>query len=551
MSYKVYEYGITTITAGMDPARSQMRARAIYWNDLVTIERSFRDAMDALILIASPALASMEREIGICEAMIDADPTDDERKATLKKLYAEQKKLRKGAITACKPEIADLNRRRKDEHRAARQRAAKGEPVVIDRQGESVTVERSPLYWGNYMDVDAAYNTSRQKFGRLLKFHSAVDEDMVSIQATNGLLVADIWGNDGRVQFERPDDLAWTSPVRGERRRLARTTGRLRVGSDGKSPVWLEFVCVLHRPLPPAGVVRRVSVVVRKIGTVSQMRLLVTVETSDVPTRECQAPYIGIDIGWRRLPGKLRVAMAAGPNGQMPEEYALPAEFIQAMEKSEEIRSGRDMDFNRARANLTSWMQMQSQVPAWMCEETRYMAQWRSPGKLARLYWRWRGQRFDGDGAAFEALEAWFRHDRHLWDWEANARDQALARRKDIFRGWASNLMALANEHRASIAMEKFDLRGVIGAPDELDNAAHMRSLAGVGILRNIIRHTAVREGVPIKEVPSKNTTRTCHVCGNLQKFDAKSEIRATCSNCGEEWDQDVNAARNIIKLAQ
>lgn len=583
-AYKVYEYGVTKITAGLDPARAQMRARAAYWNELVGVEREYRDAIDAVISAASPTLAEVERQIAEHQAALMAvgvgerqrkaadylgeqppaivDTKDAaELRAILKPLYAEQKRLRKEAIAAAKPELKECDTDRKAKHREARQRAAKGEPVVIQRGDDSRTIERAPLYWGNYMDIDAAYNTARRRFGRQLKYHSGANEDMVSVQATNGLSVESVWGKDGRVQLDPVDPRAWTSPVRGERRRLARTTGRLRVGSDDdKNPVWLEFACVLHRPLPPTGKIRRVSVVTRRVATVQQMRLLVTVETPQAEQRPEQAPYIGIDIGWRRMGKRLRVAMVVGPNGTAPRELALPGEFVEAMKKSEEIHSGRELDFNRARAKLSSWIQTQlaASLPDWFKEAVRYMEQWKAPGRLARLYWQWREGRFDGDGAAFGEVEEWFRHDRHLWDWEANARDQAIARRKNIFRGWASELARLANDHKASLALERFDLRGVIGTEDELKNASHMRSLAGVGILRQTIRHTAAREGVPVAEVPSKDTTRMCNVCWtrdpdtkNLVQFDAASEVRARCGICGTEWDQDENAAKNLILLAE
>ena len=34
----------------------------------------------------------------------------------------------------------------------------------------------------------------------------------------------------------------------------------------------------------------------------------------------------------------------------------------------------------------------------------------------------------------YERLRSWSHHDKHLWSWEANAREQAMARRKEQYR---------------------------------------------------------------------------------------------------------------------
>jgi len=43
--------------------------------------------------------------------------------------------------------------------------------------------------------------------------------------------------------------------------------------------------------------------------------------------------------------------------------------------------------------------------------------------------------------------------------------------------------------------------------------------------------------------------TKTCHACGSLEDFDAEASIYHTCSQCGARWDQDENAAKNMLKI--
>ena len=92
-----------------------------------------------------------------------------------------------------------------------------------------------------------------------------------------GLAVAEVQGADRRLQFDPVNPLAWTSPRRSERRKLARSRVRIRVGSEGREPVWLELPVVLHRPLPEDGTVRSASVICEKVGSRERWRLLVTV----------------------------------------------------------------------------------------------------------------------------------------------------------------------------------------------------------------------------------------------------------------------------------
>ena len=47
--------------------------------------------------------------------------------------------------------------------------------------------------------------------------------------------------------------------------------------------------------------------------------------------------------------------------------------------------------------------------------------------------------------------------------------------------------------------------------------------------------------------VDAKNTSKTCHHCGHINKeLDVKTR-NWICPNCGEELDRDVNASINIL----
>jgi transposase len=48
-------------------------------------------------------------------------------------------------------------------------------------------------------------------------------------------------------------------------------------------------------------------------------------------------------------------------------------------------------------------------------------------------------------------------------------------------------------------------------------------------------------------EVPAKNTSKIHYDCGNIQ--DIKDEMVFVCKHCHIEYDRDINAAKNILKL--
>src|SRR5690606_20002748 len=106
--------------------------------------------------------------------------------------------------------------------------------------------------------------------------------------------------------------------------------------------------------------------------------------------------------------------------------------------------------------------------------------------RLAALALRWRQERFAGDEAGYTLVETWRKRDRHLWEYEANLRDQLLARRREQCRRFAAHLARTYGE----IVLEDFDLRQVAsgdGREEQYAGARHQRQLANVAGLRQAI----------------------------------------------------------------
>jgi predicted RNA-binding Zn-ribbon protein involved in translation (DUF1610 family) len=554
--YRVYRYGTRDAAlvkhppVGWAQAVEQMERRVRYWNTLVRIERDRQEAYQQL------------RRQYLPEALA-AYATAYETAATV----AERVGLRRADPAQHAAYRTAVQQLRADPTFQAAVQA-------LDAEAHArwlAARKESGLYWGNYDAVDQAYKTARRRPGQL-RFHSTLlHATTVSVRWSYGLPVAALLaGQDTKAQLVPWDQ--W--PMRPSRARGGRSWWllRLRVGSDAqRQPVWLELPLVLHRPLPAEAVVRQIHVVRERLGARGvrwrpgwrwTAAICCDIPTPAVPPAQTRPDrgVLAIDLAWRRLATEegaaLRVAFwrdSAGHTG----EVVLPPRVVEALRRPERLRSYRDQHFNEMRAALQQWLQTAAAVPDWLRQETRTLGDWRSPARLARLVWIWRDptRRFPGDEAIYPQLEHWRRaREEHLYQYEVHQRDQALAGRREIYRRFAA--WAVTAGYRV-IRLEDFDLsqvarrrpstNGTAAGQDLPQGARHQRVLAAVHTLRLAIEHAAEREGVRVERVPSAWTTQRCAACGELMQVDPVPSIWVTCPHCGQQWDQDDNACRNLL----
>jgi len=70
------------------------------------------------------------------------------------------------------------------------------------------------------------------------------------------------------------------------------------------------------------------------------------------------------------------------------------------------------------------------------------------------------------------------------------------------------------------------------------------------GELRRFIEYKAALAGVPILVIDPQYTSQMCSSCGHVSKSSRKSQALFSCASCGETLNADINAARNIGRLA-
>ena len=336
--------------------------------------------------------------------------------------------------------------------------------------------------------------------------------------------------------------------------RVPHVSFRLCVKTDEKKkPIWCEVRASWTRDLPPDARIMGVALVriprppFRTQGgrylPQCDWSLQFTIRTSAVKERAANGSC-GIDLGWRLFPdGSLRVAYCAGDDGKHA-ELRLPAKLLARWEKSESIQSHRDKNFSAALEQLGDWKAAhKDDAPEWFLEAVKFCSQWRAKGKLGRLLDQWGEQRIPGDEEIFPALCAWRARDVHLLQYADFNRAKAQRIRKGLYLQFAADL----RKRYTMIVVEDCDWR-MLGRKKKADDNTfdfpkRFMRIASVGMLRRLLKN----DGAEMSE--SKDTTKKCHLCGSIEEWDHAKDLIHTCKN-GHAWDQDYNAAMNLLAVA-
>lgn len=557
MATKVYRYGLLAPTENAGLVHEQMVLAHRYRNRLVEIERERRAKLRELDTCATQILS--ERVTVAKEALDDLVARVAREKARRRQVPGDDLRAQ---VKALRLELREMRRKLAEQRREVRLRP--GHEEARDAINEEFLRSRRSaraecgVYWGTYQLAEEAAEKQRADLPlwdgeepndpRFLRWEH---EGQVSVQIVGGLAVEDLenGGSSQVVMTEQWHRCAHDrrDPNSKRSQKVRRLTLHLRVGSDDeRKPVWAELPIGLHRPLPPGARIKRVTVQRRRIGPRDEWSALFVLDLPPaVPTS--LEPVVAIDIGWRQSGGRgrLRLACLADESGT-DVEWRMPDRIATGLQKPEDLRSTRDQNLTDIRDWLAAW-KAGADVPEWFAEKSETLSQWRSCARLAALCIEWRGRRFAGDRQAYDRCEAWRLQDRHLWSWERSQYVGAQRARRDHFRCLAADLA----RRYGTVVLEEFDLRTFarLPLPEEGDSGKAQRSnrfMAGLAELRLIIRNAFATAGGTVATVDPANTTRQCHECGAIETWDAAARLRHTCVN-GHEWDQDQNAARNIL----
>lgn len=108
----------------------------------------------------------------------------------------------------------------------------------------------------------------------------------------------------------------------------------------------------------------------------------------------------------------------------------------------------------------------------------------------------------------------------------------------------SKNLVTLAEGTERAIVLE--DLTGIRSRLTVSRALRDNGSRWSFRQLRHFIEYKAIRNGVQIRHVNPRDTSRTCSVCGYSDRGNRKSRNDFRCLRCGHQEHADINAAKVI-----
>lgn len=565
---RVVKFGCLAPTQGATIVRAQMRAAQRYYNALIALERCrravYRDIRGecADFAVIEETVSSLRTELAELRTAIKSERKDARRRVVTKALNDRAKETHE-RLQLAKSALKDARAKVRDDERLRERVADLDARCKVWAKGLRATTE---AYWGTYLLVEASVDQARKAtvdpgfrrargFERTTPVEGWCGEGRIGVQIQGGISIDELYaGQDTRVRLEAVPEDAWHSSSRSVRRKLARSRLWVRVGSEGRSPIWAVFPVLVHRPIPSDARVKGVAVRVEVIGTTERWTASITYTREATPLPQ-RGGTVALDLGWRKRPdASLRVAYWTDADGRHG-EYTMPAAIRERLKHARDLQSIQDTHYNRIQVRLVKWFEHAKsetvRLPAYLADVSRYLAQWRSHERLRRLVLEhWRHQRFAGDEGIYPEIEAWAHQSRHLSQWQRHEHARALGYRREVYRRCAAQLARTYG----TVIVEKFDLHQAKRLqaperdPDSPQPARAQLHASAPGELRHAIQQTVAREGGLVIALGAAGTTTTCHECGCECRWDQAADLRHTCEHCGASWDQDHNAAINLLR---
>jgi hypothetical protein len=541
---RIYSYGCRLPTEGAQIIEEQLKLARVYHNKLLEIELARRAAVRTAmascpdVATAAAAVAEIDQKIEAERVVIKAarqaarSGAVDVRanKERLKELFVQVKAAR-GALKAAKTAS-------RTPQMLAKFKAAQEAANQAVRDARAVC----GVYWGTYLLVEQEIEAAR-KSKTDPQFRRWTGTGRIGVELMHGLSVADLMaGKDTRLQIHMTPGAS--------KRSQSMAVVRVRVGSAGRDPIWAALPFRLHRPLPADGRVKWAWIHRTFKGRWVNWDLQIVLEAGSfaVPERPAHdGGVVAIDLGWRARQSTagdgsqtIRVGYWCDDRGQHG-ELVMPADLKGRLEHANSLRAIEDRNFDAAKARLMEWLKEHA-APEGI--DLANLAAWKSAKRLGRTVSEW-----ENLGEVPCDLLAWWKQHRHLYDWESSERARALNARKNHYR----NIAAQLTTTYAVLVLEDFDMRGVVELnqpehkeDDAVKPARRNRVFAAPSEFRLALKSAAPLRGCRVAELACALTTQPCHVCGESERWDAAKSVRHTCRN-GHTWDQDYNAARNLL----
>ncbi len=571
----VYRYGVPSWADLDDAGMAQLRMAHELRNELVAIEHRYETMVEQCWTLY-PELPNAGLAVDAAQSEVDRlreqaseerkrDRTTIARETTKEELQGARRSLKEAKTTR-----REVKERLYPEAKAQLLLVRKGRDAARKMLYAEFVQERE-LYWATYNDVMSSHETAVQRMRDLrkqgrpsqMRFHRWDGSGTLTVQLQREA------GKPART-FEMLS--SGEGPWRNILRFWPESRPRSRKGGSATQKHWemlasigrgrsIQLPIVLDRLPEKDADVTLARITRRRIAGRSRLSVSVTARIPSPPP--AVGALIGVHTGWRSTSdGDLRIAVITTdhplePPANLPVrrlghgwEVRLPAAIREIIARPDNLRSQRDLTLEVMRKDLADWLDEHPQEDL----TGAMVRRWRSPARFAGLSHGWRSNGAPAEGNQIaRRLESWRRQDRHLWEWEANERDQVRARIKDLW----SCVAAWLTDQAGMIVIDATDIRQLARVPD-LDTedpkqaklARAQQQAAAPGELRATIRRAAQARGIPVVAVQPSGMSSVHHVCGSDLSGDRSEQIMLWCGRCGTGVDQDLNAVEQMLAVA-
>ena len=414
MSVKIYQYGChanippQTLTLISD----QLYRAHNYYNSLVAIERDYREDVSRCqakhsheLQVATEEAMSIESRIEACYESIRRlkqrerrNIIDTQSAEEIRKLKVQLKDVRQKIKTA--KSLLKSNEDYKKDLELLRER--------LYKRRKELYGSVSDLFWGSKsLCVNRLEAAIRTTPGGIPRFRPWSRDGSIYTQIQYGITAERAYsGQDNRLQIQRVPGAKKLCIV------------RVRVGSNGRDPVFAELPTSIHRPIPEGSLIMGVTITRRggplhrksRAEVVYADRYYVSL-TLRIPEEQSTDPggVAAIDLGWRKLPDGVRVAYVV-THDRRHIELVLPQFMCDRYDEIESIQSQRDIAFNDARDNLVRYIdECQCGIPESLKEASKTLRNWRSTKRLWWLVENWESH--PGDDMILPILRSWAQYE--------------------------------------------------------------------------------------------------------------------------------------------
>lgn len=531
---RCYHYGCPAKATLDEVAMTQLRMAHDLRNALVEVDLRHQDAV-AAIWTNHPALAGATDELAQAQALVHdvearvlaervTDRSTKPRAATKAELTTarSQRNAARAALKDAKAAHGDALREQFSAAKSGRFDAIKAARLAAVDAG---------LFWTTANFVAAGHETAVKKIAAdraagksaQLRFHRFDGTGTLTFQVqrgagmpmpTPGLL------SSGAGPWAKPVHLGLT-PEPGSKW----GTLRMRVRGTKHGDHHLEIPVAWHRPIPEDAEIKEIKVSRRRIASHYRLSVSIVCRVAPVP-QKTDGAVLTLSLGWSGQPDRdVRVARITGDLSALPPVPVAIAEMVHradggldvralgrwrgVLERADRIRSVRDQGLDAIKARVVAALVADPELAATLECSATDVARWKAPRRFALLAARCP----QGHSLAAE-LEVWRQRDKHLWEFEANERDQVIGQRRECYRvlsAWLCDAAALVVISGMDLAQmrrsEQMDAQGE-GEDERTKRARALAQFASPGELRATMLNAASGRGTQIMLAGGKESSR-------------------------------------------